>query len=200
MTASPDARGGAAVLAASTLIDTVAARTSAPGGGVVLAVVSGLAAALGGMSARFAEGEPSQLAERTDQMQNRALELAERDLVAYDRYMAARRQSRPPDEVALALDELVAVPLEIASLAAEVATMALRLVDDGNPRLRGDAATAVLLAASATRAAAVLVCENLRGAVSRTPLDQARDAVGVAGRAEQALLAQYPELSPPEPA
>lgn len=133
-------------------------------------------------------------------MQNRALELAERDLVAYDRYMAARRQSRPPDEVALALDELVGVPLEIASLAAEVATMALRLVDDGNPRLRGDAATAVLLAASATRAAAVLVCENLRGAVSHTPLDQARDAVGVAGRAEQALLAEYPELSPPEPA
>jgi formiminotetrahydrofolate cyclodeaminase len=53
------------------------------------------------------------------------------------------------------------VPLEVGDIAAEVAGMAARVVRDGNPNLRGDAATGILLAEAGTRSTALLVQLNV---------------------------------------
>jgi len=49
----------------------------------------------------------------------------------------------------------------MAEVAAELAEIALGLARSGNPNLRGDATTAVLMAVAAAKAGAVLVAENL---------------------------------------
>lgn len=186
---------GAGLLGPAFLVD-LAARTTAPGGGAVSGVAAALAAALGAMGARFADGEPSRLAARADELIAVAMGLAEADEAAYAEFVAARRSRADTDELARALDRAVQVPLQIALVGAEVATLALRLVEEGNPRLRGDAATAVLLAAAAARSAAVLVCENLADSPHDHRQATARDAVAAASRAEQVLLARYPALGP----
>src|SRR5680860_631119 len=48
------------------LLDAVAARTTAPGGGVVAGVVAALAGALGGMCARFTDGDQNGLVLQAD--------------------------------------------------------------------------------------------------------------------------------------
>jgi formiminotetrahydrofolate cyclodeaminase len=53
------------------------------------------------------------------------------------------------------------VPLAVAEVGNEVAGIAVRLLDEGNPNLEGDALTAVLLAAAGVRAAAALARINL---------------------------------------
>jgi formiminotetrahydrofolate cyclodeaminase len=51
--------------------------------------------------------------------------------------------------------------LAIAEVGNEVAAIAARLVEEGNPNLEGDAMTAVLLAEAGVRAAAALAEINL---------------------------------------
>ena len=53
------------------------------------------------------------------------------------------------------------MPLAVAEVGNEVAGIAVRLLDEGNPNLEGDALTAVLLAAAGVRAAAALARINL---------------------------------------
>jgi methenyltetrahydrofolate cyclohydrolase len=177
-------------------LQDVAARTTAPGGGAVSGLAAALAAALAAMSARFAEGELGDLAGRADELRGSALALAGADRAAYAGYVQARRAGRDQGELVRALDQAIRVPLEIAAVAAEVAALALRLVEAGNPRLRGDAATAVLLAAAAARSSSVLVCENLTDAPGDPRLGVAGEAVAAASLAERALLARYPALGP----
>ena len=196
MTRGPGPEPGARPLLGPDLLDAVAARTTAPGGGAVSALVTGLAAALAAMSARFSGGELAALAGRGDEIRAHAQALADQDLVAYGSYLQARRSGRDSGQLTAALDEATRVPLEIATVAAEVTGLALRLVADGNPRLRGDAAAAVLLAAAATRASAVLVCENLSSAPGDPRLAVAREAVAIAGHAQDTLLARYPQIGP----
>ena len=73
------------------------------------------------------------------------------------------------------------MPLAIAETGVDVATLACELTERGNPNLRGDAATAVLLAEAAVRATANLVEINLatregdeRAARARELVEQAR--------------------------
>jgi formiminotetrahydrofolate cyclodeaminase len=63
-----------------------------------------------------------------------------------------------------ALSGATDVPLAIAEIGNEVAGIAARLVEDGNPNLQGDAIAAVLLAEAGVRAATVLVEINLSSA------------------------------------
>jgi formiminotetrahydrofolate cyclodeaminase len=56
------------------------------------------------------------------------------------------------------------VPLAVAEIGNEVAGIAARLVEEGNPNLEGDAIAAVLLAEAGVRAATVLVEINLSSA------------------------------------
>ncbi len=156
------------------LLDAVAARTTAPGGGAVTGVVAALAGALVEMCARFSGTdltEGTDLAQRTnatdragraDELRARAVSLAQSDCAVYAEYMEARRAGGDGG-VAAALDEAIRIPLEMAEVAAELAEIALGLARSGNPNLRGDATTAVLMGVAAARAGAVLVVENLSG-------------------------------------
>jgi formiminotetrahydrofolate cyclodeaminase len=54
------------------------------------------------------------------------------------------------------------VPLEVARVATRVAILGSRLALRGNPNLKGDAVTAILLAMAAARGAVSLVEANVR--------------------------------------
>ena len=73
--------------------------------------------------------------------------------------------------------------------AAEVAELAADLAARGNPTLRGDAATAALLAEAAARAAANLVAINLAEGMEDERLDRAHGLALAAGAAAKRALA-----------
>jgi methenyltetrahydrofolate cyclohydrolase len=158
------------------LLDAIAARTPAPGGGGVAAIGTALAAALVGMAARFGEGGDT--AARADALRARVAPLADADAAAYGAFLAAVRLPRADPAraaaVAEARDGASAVPGEIAEVAEEVSGLAAALVRDGNPNLRGDAAAAVMFAAAAAGTAAELVAANLGAQSHDARLDRAR--------------------------
>jgi formiminotetrahydrofolate cyclodeaminase len=140
------------------LLDDVAAKTPAPGGGSSAAWALALAAALVEMAAAFSEREVPSLREQ-------ALALAERELSSYAPVLEASRLPKDdpgrPERLDRALSDAADSPLEIARLAAKVEQLAGELAARGNRTLEGDANTAVELAAAARRAAARLVEINL---------------------------------------
>ena len=146
------------------------------------------------MAARFADGGRPDDVVRAQAWQSAAAALAQEDLAVYAAYVEARRAGR---DVGAALDEAVRVPLELAALAADVAGLAAELVREGNPRLRGDAATAGFVAAAAARSAAALVAENLADAPDDPHVAQAARYLRAAADAEAAILVVYPALNPP---
>lgn len=145
------------------LLDAVAERTPAPGGGGAAALATALAAALAGMAARFAPDGAAQAA-AADELRARAAPLADADAAAYRAFLGALRLPREAEgraeAVARARDAASAVPAEIAEVAGEVAELAAGLAAHGNPNLRGDAVAAVQLAAAAAATAAELVAAN----------------------------------------
>jgi formiminotetrahydrofolate cyclodeaminase len=156
----------------------VAARSTAPGGGASAALVTALAAALTAMAARFADDSPgvTRAAETAERLRAHATGLADADVAAYTRFVQARRQhGRDSVEAGEALDGAIGVPMQVTRAAAEIAALARSLADDGNPRLRGDAATGCWLAAAAASAGAVLVAENLAGSPGDPRIAAARE-------------------------
>jgi len=184
----------AAELSLQGLLDAVAARTTAPGGGVVAGVVAALAGALCGMCARFSAADQAGFGERADELRARVVSLSKSDPAVYAEYVRARRSGRD-DDIAAALDEAIRIPLEMAEVAAELAGIALGLARSGNPNLRGDATVAVLMGAAAARAGAALVCENLAGAGSDPRLARAAAIVASVGAVERDVLLLYPALA-----
>jgi formiminotetrahydrofolate cyclodeaminase len=75
--------------------------------------------------------------------------------------------------------------LDVASLAAE-------LVEHGNPNLRGDAATAALLAEAAVRATANLVEINLATREGDERIERARELVEMSRRMSRRVLEPEP--------
>jgi methenyltetrahydrofolate cyclohydrolase len=154
-------------------LDRVASGGPAPGGGSVAAVAVALAAALSGMSARLSAdqlADAPELADRADVSRRRVAPLARADAESYGRVLDAYRLPREPDpetrtkRIRDALSGAADVPLAIAEVGNEVAAIAARLVEEGNPNLEGDAMTAVLLAEVGVRAAAALAEINLSSA------------------------------------
>jgi methenyltetrahydrofolate cyclohydrolase len=184
----------AAELSLQGLLDAVAARTTAPGGGVVAGVVAALAGALCGMCARFSAADQAGFGERADELRARVVSLSKSDPAVYAEYVRARRSGRD-DDIAAALDEAIRIPLEMAEVAVELAGLALGLARSGNPNLRGDATVAVLMGAAAARAGAALVCENLAGAGSDPRLARAAAIVASVGAVERDVLLLYPALA-----
>jgi methenyltetrahydrofolate cyclohydrolase len=136
-------------------LDAVPARTPAPGGGAVAAIALSLAAGLTAMAARFAPDEWERRAEvvgRAEELRARAEPLADADADAYGAFMAERTPER--------VDRIVAIPFELAELAAEVAELAALVAAEGNPNVTGDAAAGADLAAAAASIAARLVAIN----------------------------------------
>lgn len=179
------------------LLDAVAARTPAPGGGAAAALATALAAGLTAMAGRYVSPDDpcacdvAAVVDRAEQLRGLADPLADADAAAYGSYLAAAGLSRDDDPerrrsaMRAALSAATDVPLEIAELAAEVAQLASGLVRDGNARLRGDAAAAVLLASAAATTASILVSENL----GRSPADARSARAGAAADAARGAAA-----------
>ena len=140
------------------------------------------------MAARISTGQLSdadKLRQRAEALKERAAPLAQADANAYGRVIEAQREG---GDVQAALSEAADVPLEVAEVGAEVADLAVQLIENGNPNLRGDALTAVLLAEAGTRAAVALVEINLSAAdVEDGRLDRARELARSANNARNAV-------------
>lgn len=173
------------------LLDTIAAETPAPGGGSVAAFVTEMAACLTAMTARFAhdwDGAAGAVAQ-AETLRHRAAPLAGEDAVAYENVLTAMRMPRDLEAevrnslIGETLSRAADVPLQIAECAASVAELAAEVAVCGNPNLRGDAAAAALLAASAARVAANLVEINLSTVEGDERVELARATVRCAERA-----------------
>jgi methenyltetrahydrofolate cyclohydrolase len=151
-------------------LDLVASGNPAPGGGSVAAVAVALAAGLAGMAAQLSAdqlADASELADRADASRRRVAPLVRADAESYGRVLDAYREPDSEtrgERVRDALSGATDVPLAVAEVGNEVASIASRLVEQGNPNLEGDAMTAVLLAQAGVRAAAALVEINLSSA------------------------------------
>ncbi|HEY3772664.1 MAG TPA: cyclodeaminase/cyclohydrolase family protein [Solirubrobacteraceae bacterium] len=156
------------------LLEQIAARTPAPGGGSAAGLAVAIAAALEQMAAGFTLGREEYAAhhrraqalrQTAAELRARALDLAERELHSYGDLLAARRlpEGEPGRErrVSDAADEAIAAPLELCGCAAAAAELGAELARDGNRNLAGDAICATLLAEAACRAAATLVQINI---------------------------------------
>ena len=161
-------------------LDAVPARTPAPGGGSVAAITLALAAGLTAMAARFAADDWERRAEivgRAEALRARAEPLADADAEAYGAFMAARTGET--------VERIVAIPFELAEIAAELAELAAAVADEGNPNVSGDAAAGADLAAAVASIAARLVAINAPAGDERTPAARrnAARAASAAGRA-----------------
>ncbi len=144
----------------SKLLEQIAARTPAPGGGTAAAVAGATAAALVEMAAR------NELRGRAAELRVLLLELAERDIYSYGPVLKAHG----PEERAHALVGAAEAPAAIASAAAEVAELAAAVsAERGNDLLAGDIGVAAVLAEAAARSAAALAELNLRDAAGEQP-------------------------------
>ena len=137
------------------------------------AVAVALAAGLSGMAARLSTGQLAdapELADRADASRRRVAPFATADAESYGHVLDAYRLPREPDpetrreRIRDALSGAADVPLAVAEVGSEVADIAARLVEEGNPNLQGDAIAAVLLADAGVRAATALAEMNLSSA------------------------------------
>jgi formiminotetrahydrofolate cyclodeaminase len=177
--------------------DTVAAETSAPGGGSVAAITGALAASLAAMAARFSKEQWDDAAGAVAQaevLKARLLRLAEDDSLAYEHVLLALRMPKEVDEevrdaaIGDALSRAADVPLAIAEASVDVATLACELSQRGNQNLHGDAASAVFLAEAAVRASANLVEINLATREGDERLERGRELVETVRRISRRAL------------
>jgi len=134
------------------------------------------------MAAAFGTGAGGEQADSGARaLRERALELAEVELHAYEPVLEALRLPGEDPERAARVDaaqaEASRSPLEVARIGAEVAERAEELARTGNPNLSGDAIAAALLAAAGAQAGARLVAINLtQGSAVEEAADLARRA------------------------
>lgn len=193
-------------------VELIAAREPAPGGGSVTAVTASFAAALVAMAARYSAqhvqsseqlaADAERLAADAERLARRAADLADADAHAYERVLATSRAARglAPDrrreQLGPALAAAASVPLEMAEIGAETARLASRLVVEGSPHVRGDAASAVILAEAAVRSAAQLVRINVAsGGCDQDLVRRAQQHAEVAAEAVRRAEASPPHAT-----
>jgi formiminotetrahydrofolate cyclodeaminase len=181
--------------------ESVAAQTSAPGGGSVAAIVTGFAASLAAQTGRFSAEHWEDAAgavAQAEALRARALPLADEDARAYESFLLARRMPKEVETevrdaaIGVALSRAADLPLAIAEVALDVASLACELAERGNPNLRADAATAVLLAEAAVRATANFVEINLGMREDDERVMRARELVEQARRISRRVLEPAP--------
>ena len=180
-------------------LEQLAARTPAPGGGAVAALVCAMAAGLVEMAAAFdSGGQLDGVGEHAHALRGRVADLAAADARAYGEVLEALRMPAGPDRTGR-LDAAVAgaieCPMEVLETAAEVATLAADVAARGNRNLEGDAITGALLAEAAARSAATLAQLNVsmlsRHAVADAHLERLRPGLACATRARERAVEAY---------
>jgi formiminotetrahydrofolate cyclodeaminase len=181
------------------LLDDLAARTPAPGGGAAAALTCAMAAALVEMATSFASAQGLEaVRDRAHAIREQASGLAYADGRAYGVVLEALRMEKG-DQRTAGLDEAVsgaiAVPMQVLELASEVATLAADVAETGNRNLEGDALAGSLLAEAAARSAATLAQMNMsmlsRHAVAEAHLERMRPALARATRARERAVTAY---------
>lgn len=167
------------------LLEAVAERTPAPGGGASAALGCALAAGLVEMSAKFTlarddyaavHSRMGEVIEAADELREQLLECSEHELHAYEPVLEALRlQPDDPERearLAEALSDAAESPLAIARAARSVAELGAELARSGSSHLVGDAITGAVLAEAACCAAARLAQVNLARVPSDPRLDE----------------------------
>lgn len=163
------------------LLDAIAARTPAPGGGAVASVVGALAASLAGMVVAYSIGRRA-LAEHAEELEVAArrlvsartllLTLADEDAAAYAHLNALDRlheddKRRQTDRPA-AIDRAIQAPRAVLAGAVDLARLLEALCEITNRHLRSDLGIAAVLAEATARSAAwnirinLSLCDNTR--------------------------------------
>jgi formiminotetrahydrofolate cyclodeaminase len=141
------------------LLDALAAREPAPGGGSAAALVGAIAAAICAKVAAF--GEDGGATAQAAALCRRLTQLAEEDARVFANALSELDRRDDDFKLGRALDEAADAPLRIADACVDVAVLAAALASRGAPALQPDARAAGALAAGAARAAALLVEANL---------------------------------------
>ncbi len=189
-------------------LGTLSAGHAAPGGGSAAALTVALGASLCAMAARLSARQLAGLdieflVAEAERLRGSAASLVQADAESYRGVVAALRDQPGQDpgaprhlmdpdfgqqrsRIDAALSEAATIPMEVVEVAAQTARLAARLAADGNPRLRGDAITAALLAEAGARSAAVLVSINLAAWPGDQRPARAQALLGEIGRAVRA--------------
>ncbi|PRX98905.1 cyclodeaminase/cyclohydrolase family protein [Allonocardiopsis opalescens] len=165
-------------------LDRLASRDPAPGGGASAALHAAQGAALLGMVARYSTGEKyaehaeeiERITEEVDRLRERALELAERDAVAFTKVTDAYRLPKDTEDergarsraIAAALVGAGAVPAEVIVVARRLVGLTEELLPIGNPHVATDVAAAAEAVRAALTTARVNVEVNLKGITDDT--------------------------------
>jgi formiminotetrahydrofolate cyclodeaminase len=172
------------------LVERLATSDPTPGGGSAAAIAGAMGAALVHMVVELTAGRPAAAAHEETlgdirmaaaASQSELLDLAQRDAIAYDEVIRARRLPRDSQperdardaQLAVAIGEATRVPLATARAASEVLDLAERLAPIGNRNAISDVGVAALLAVTALRGAALNVQINLPGVTDHDARDEA---------------------------
>jgi formiminotetrahydrofolate cyclodeaminase len=170
------------------LLDEIASPEPMPGAGYCAAVALEMAAGLLTMAAQVSRaewGEARGAAAQATTLRERIAPLAERNVDAYREAVTllGGAESGGDEPLRDALARAAGVPLEIAEVAVDVASLAAVVAERGDQALRADAVSAALLAEAAGRTAATLVEVNLGTTSADERVTRARDLAGSAAAA-----------------
>ena len=163
-----------------TFLDELASKASTPGGGSAAAIMGAMSAALLSMVANLTVGKKNyadveqdmqKLLQRTEELRAELAGMVKADVEVFDKVMAAYGMPKDSEEqktrrsaaIQAALKEAADVPLECASLCAEVIRLSEPVAEMGNNNVISDAGVAVLAAYAALRSAALNVYINIGG-------------------------------------
>jgi methenyltetrahydrofolate cyclohydrolase len=160
------------VLRIEALLDALAAKEPAPGGGSAAALVGAMAAALCAKVARFSDDHGA--VAQAEALRRRLVALAAEDSAAFVAALDQLQDRKDDFDLGRALALAADVPLRIAAAAADVAELGSSLAERGKADLQPDARAASTLAAAAARSAAFLVEANLGAAPGDDRIGRAR--------------------------
>jgi formiminotetrahydrofolate cyclodeaminase len=183
-----------AQLTVTDYLEGLAARTSAPAGGVAAALLAAQAAALLAMAARFTAGRDDQdadeaagpVAEGADRLRRRALELAAEDVRAFgevrDAWQLPKGEERD-ERVREAMAGAAEPPAAVVGVARELVTLAEQLLPFVNPTVAADLAAATDAAHAAASTSRRNVESNLTRESAHRLLDEVTDVDELLARA-----------------
>ena len=162
----------------SNFLENLASKSATPGGGSVAALTAAMGAALlsmvnnltiGKEKYQAVEDDIRKLLEKSEKLRNDLEYLIERDVMAFNAFMAAlkmpknnEQQKRERQEkMQNALTEAAHVPLEVAQKSMEVITISDEVAKIGNKNVISDAGVGVILAEAALESALLNVKINL---------------------------------------